>query len=238
MAKVLQVKASAAIKLLLELGYKTAEGMKPERLKETLEELPHTTDDAAEVDTDESGALMDDINEIVADGGVVEIIDDTPELPKKKAAAAAKESTVTTATKKAPKAAPPAKEKPAGKPPKDMPAKKKAKAKAAEAEAEDEDEEAEDKPVPVKAKKAAKAATEKRVGVIASIAEFVLAASKKKPITKDAILEKLAARFPEKEKASMTTTIATQLGSKLAKEKGIKINKNADGAYWGEQAAK
>jgi len=65
-------------------------------------------------------------------------------------------------------------------------------------------------------------------GVIGSIQEFITGAGKA-GIDKDGILEKLAARFPDRDKTAMSKTIQAQLPNRMAKEKGIKINTKKDG---------
>lgn len=69
-------------------------------------------------------------------------------------------------------------------------------------------------------------------GVIASIAEFLCAASKAKPITKDQLLAKLVKRFPDRGEAQLKTTLNCQLGARIEKGKGIKITRDDDGGVW------
>ena len=83
-----------------------------------------------------------------------------------------------------------------------------------------------------KAKAKAKAKKPKGPGVIASVLEFLSAASKKKPISKKQIVAKLAKRFPDREAESMAKTVNVQVGSRIAKEKNVKVVKNDDGGYW------
>lgn len=63
---------------------------------------------------------------------------------------------------------------------------------------------------PAKAAKKAAAPKEKKVGVIASILEFIQAG----PVKEKDIIKKLVKRFPEKAEASMTKTVKAQIGSK------------------------
>jgi hypothetical protein len=71
----------------------------------------------------------------------------------------------------------------------------------------------------------------KKVGVIASVLEFLSAASEESPISKDAIAEKLAERFPDRSIDSMKKTVAVQVPGRIKKEKGLDVQKNNDG-YW------
>jgi len=96
----------------------------------------------------------------------------------------------------------------------------------AEEEAEEEVEEEEVKPA--KGKKASvkekKTGGLKKVGIIATIVK-VLSASKK-GLTKDEVLEKLVAKFPDRPAGGMKITIGVQL-SQLAK-KGVNVVKKDD----------
>jgi len=72
----------------------------------------------------------------------------------------------------------------------------------------------------------------KKVGVIASIVEFLSASDEKKPMTKETLLGKLEKRFPDRESKSMISTIATQVPSRLKLSKGIICSKNNEGGWW------
>jgi hypothetical protein len=93
--------------------------------------------------------------------------------------------------------------------------------------------------VPVPAKPASKgkkrgketpSPNKEKVGVIASIVEFLSVASSKKPSTKKDLVDKLAKRFPDRSVEGMTVTVNAQL-YRLRKEKGYNIE-SKDGAYW------
>ena len=68
-------------------------------------------------------------------------------------------------------------------------------------------------------------------GVISSILEFITAG----PVTKEQILEKLKARFPEKDADGMKKTIQVQIGGKtnrrMEKEKNVQLAINDKGEY-------
>ena len=68
-------------------------------------------------------------------------------------------------------------------------------------------------------------------GVIASIVEFLQAATEAKPISKQRILEKLVERFPDRKPGSMRTTIGLQCSHFLKKLKGLDVRRNSSG-YW------
>lgn len=70
-------------------------------------------------------------------------------------------------------------------------------------------------------------------GVIAKIAEILQAATAKKPITKEQIVAKLVKAFPDREESSMKGTVAVQVPSRIANERGIKVKKNDKGYYAG-----
>src|SRR5690242_9905472 len=71
---------------------------------------------------------------------------------------------------------------------------------------------------PKDAKGSAKA-KDKGPGVIGSILEFLMAATKDAPLTKDALLDKLAKRFPDRDADAMRKTINCQVPGRLSKEK-------------------
>jgi hypothetical protein len=60
-------------------------------------------------------------------------------------------------------------------------------------------------------------------GIIATIEEMVKGATKAKPITKDAILTALKAKFPDRDAESMSRTVGIQLPHRLKADKGLKI---------------
>lgn len=87
---------------------------------------------------------------------------------------------------------------------------------------------------------------EGRPGIIASIKEFLGAASEEKPLTKAAIVAKLAKRFTDRDEEAMSKTVAVQVPNRLKKDGyGIESKQTDDGkAYWievmpaGEKKAK
>jgi hypothetical protein len=95
--------------------------------------------------------------------------------------------------------------------------------------------------MPTKAKKTAvkkttnkvpaKKAVKKVSGVIGSMVEFLSAASAAKPLSKAELLEKLVARFKDREADGMKSTINAQLPTRIAKEQGVTIRKDESG-YW------
>jgi hypothetical protein len=72
--------------------------------------------------------------------------------------------------------------------------------------------------------------TSKKPGVIACIKEFLFEASESSPITKEEILVKLVARFPDRPADSMRSTVYQQVPNKLRKA-GFPVKKNGHG-YW------
>lgn len=69
------------------------------------------------------------------------------------------------------------------------------------------------------------------VGIIASLIEWLQAASSGKPISKPQMLEKLEKRFPDRDSEGMKTTINIQVPSRITSDKGFKVKKNEKG-YW------
>lgn len=70
-----------------------------------------------------------------------------------------------------------------------------------------------------------------REGVIATIISLVSVATKKKPITKEAIHEELKKKFPERAAESMWSTINIQIPGRLRIERGLIIEK-VEGGYF------
>lgn len=81
------------------------------------------------------------------------------------------------------------------------------------------------------ATKANKAKAAKGQGVIATIIELLTAASAKNPLTKQALCDELAERFPDREPRAMMRTINCQVPSRLRSDKEIEVQKN-DKGYW------
>lgn len=74
--------------------------------------------------------------------------------------------------------------------------------------------------------------TVKKPGVITRIIELLRGASKKKPITKDAILEDLVKTFPDRESKAMRNTISSQIPSCLKTEKDLTCKTDGKGGWW------
>ena len=70
------------------------------------------------------------------------------------------------------------------------------------------------------------------VGVVQSIIDALKSASKKKPITRDAILKILVKKFPDREASAMKKTISSQVPGALKTEKGIVVSTDGKGGYW------
>lgn len=91
----------------------------------------------------------------------------------------------------------------------------------------------EDETIPVKAKKAKKGPPIVKVGIIDEIKKILTVAGEKgKPISKSKILEKLQAKFPDRDPKSMKNTVNAQVPHQL-KGKGVAIKKDEDsGKFW------
>jgi hypothetical protein len=68
-------------------------------------------------------------------------------------------------------------------------------------------------------------------GVIATIMEILTGASERKPVSKEDILAELQKAFPDRDPQSMMSTINIQVPSRLRSDKGLNVQKNADGYY-------
>lgn len=79
-----------------------------------------------------------------------------------------------------------------------------------------------------KKKKEASPRGEGKPGVIGTIFQLL----KSGPHSKAELLEKLKAQFPERNEASMKSTINVQVPNRMAKDKGVAINKNEAGQYF------
>lgn len=80
-------------------------------------------------------------------------------------------------------------------------------------------------------KKASKADKEKKPGVISTILETLQAASAKKPVSKEDIVKKLVAAFPDRDEDGMRKTVNVQVPTRLGSDKGVTVQKNEAG-YW------
>jgi hypothetical protein len=79
--------------------------------------------------------------------------------------------------------------------------------------------------------KAPEEKAERGPGVIATIMEIVTGASERKPVSKEDILAELQKAFPDRDPQSMMSTINIQVPSRLRSDKGLNVQKNADGYY-------
>jgi hypothetical protein len=74
-------------------------------------------------------------------------------------------------------------------------------------------------------------------GVIAAIVTMLTAATEKKPISKPTMLDKLAEQFPDRDRDGLGKTLGCQVPGRIAKEKGLKVEKNDEG-YWAVASGK
>ena len=189
------------------------------RLVDKLTKLPDVVDE--DTDAGDSTELLQMVLEAVANEEEFEISDgggdDDDELVAKKKVTKKKTTKKKTTKKKTTK-------------------KKTTKKKAPVTKKKTEDEEpvkkkvSKKKPVlkkPVKTKQKAPV----RVGVIATIVTCLEKATKRKPITKEEILDVLVEKFPDRESDSMKRTIGLAVPYKLKKEKGLDVQKS-DKGFW------
>ena len=87
---------------------------------------------------------------------------------------------------------------------------------------------AEKKPEKVVEKKVEKKKDKKKVGIIATIIEVL---KKGTPIKKEKIVELLTKKFPDRQVKGMASTVSIQLGGRLAKDKGLKIQSTDKGYF-------
>ena len=79
-------------------------------------------------------------------------------------------------------------------------------------------------------KNSPKKPTEKKVGVIVSIVEFI-EASGEKGITKKQIVEKIKKRFPERKEKSIQSTVNVQVPGRIRKDRGLNLVKDDEGRW-------
>lgn len=77
-------------------------------------------------------------------------------------------------------------------------------------------------------KKVEKKKDKKKVGIIATIIEVL---KKGTPIKKEKIVELLTKKFPDRQVKGMASTVSIQLGGRLAKDKGLKIQSTDKGYF-------
>lgn len=209
----------------------------------------------------DSVKLLDKLLEAVKAGRDIELLDDPTDdageapAPKPAPAAAAKTKPAPAAEEDG-EAAPAPKAKKAATPPPDdddEPAPKPAAKKAAAVVDDDDDDDVptppkkaaavvadeDDEPTPAKPEKAKKKGTrpmsaggEGKPGIIATIQECLTKASKETPVTKDAILNKLVKRFPDRDPDAMKNTINIQVPNRMRTDKKLNIVKTAEGGYY------
>lgn len=69
-------------------------------------------------------------------------------------------------------------------------------------------------------------------GVIDSIEECLRAASASAPITRQQIVDKLAARFPDRRPESLAHTVGSQVSSQLRALRGLNVKTDGKKGYW------
>lgn len=247
------VEKTALVGLLVSLGYKLAAKWPEKRLLETVRDKMGEHEEGE--DCSDPGLLKKLIKavnkevEVVLSSSAAESEEEAAEEPKP-----AKKAKASKKAQEAPEEEGEEEPKPAKKS-----ASKAKPAPVEEDEYEDEDEEgaedegegddddeadAEEDKVPLKpkkgakpakgakgAKKAAKSTEPKKPGVIATIFEIVQTATAKKPLSRDDIFAKLVDAFPDRDADALKSTVQTQVPSRIAKERGVTIEKNEKG-YW------
>lgn len=207
--------------LLVALGYHSCDGCSRKALEARVNKLPGLMQDAtAAAERPEDVALQTVICKALEDGRRVVVKPDKDDVGEE-------EGEIISTKEAAVKINKINKTKKAGKGVGDKPAKAK-KAKPAEEPVE------EARKTPAKARKVEKESPEKgeparKVGVGASIEEFLRAASEAKPITKQQILAKLEKRFPDRRPEGMLITVTAHM--RVLRERGVEVSKNDDG-YW------
>lgn len=212
MSDVFKIKQADAVALCIAVGYANADKYNSTRLQQRTASLD-------EVITPE---VMESITEpkvkkrakqllaALQQGATVEVAGE--DAPAKEEADAPKPPKNGKAKKGKEKAGPAAEEEPA----EEKPAKKPKGGKKPEEK-------------PAKDKKS-KSEPAKGDGVIATIAGLLMKASEKKPTTKQAVLDELVKKFPDRDAKSMQSTINHQIPSYL-KKAGYKVEKS-DRGYW------
>ncbi len=223
MATATKFKLSALVALFVETGSKTAGEWSVKRMQEKVTKIAKVIGDDNAPETKEGKATLKNLLAALESGEGIEIEDDSKTAAK-------------TEDKPAPKKG---KAKPAAT--EDDDAEETEDDDAEDSETEDEDEEPAPKKGKGKAKPAEKAKAkpakkaepkeERGPGVIASIVEFLGAATEEKPINKDRLVEKLKKRFPDRQETAMMKTINVQVPNRLKTDKKINVKKN-DKGYW------
>lgn len=241
----LTVPKAALIALFVELGFQTADRWTDTRLTQKLAKLPTLVDANTTVADENNAKLLKKVLKTLAAGGDVTVEeDDAPApTPTPKAKAAAKPAPVADPDDDDDAPPPVAAKKPAPKPAAvvaddddddDAPAPKvaaKPAAKPAVAVADDDDEPTKPAMEKPKGKKPESAAKNGGPGIIASIVEFLTAATEEKPINKERILAKLVKRFPDRGPDSMKNTINIQVPNRIKTDKKLNVIKTENGYY-------
>lgn len=221
----MKVKRKDLDALFVALEMPMAAKWSEKRLLDKISKLPDVVDE--ETDAGDSQDLLDSVLEAVEEGTEITIV-------SAKASKAAPKKTKAAAKKKKP----PAEEEPEEEyeeyeEEEEEPPKKKTKAAAKKKTAAKKKKKAPEPPKGANKKKkpAPKPKTPKGPGVIKSIIEFLKKANSKRPLSKDALLEKLEDRFPERTPDAMRTTINIQVPNRLKKEKELDVRKNEKG-FW------
>lgn len=240
-AESVKINKAAAVELLVSMHYNTAPQFSAERLIKKFNQLAEK--DLSEVECS-NRKLLDKIMSAIENKEPVEIVEEDEAKPAKKSdkKAAADEKPAKKAKKPADDEEEDDEEEEEAKPAKKS---KKAAKPAADEDDEEDEEEEDEKPAkkskPKKGEKPAakadkKAAKPKGKGVIDVIRDVLVAASEKKPVTKDAIVEKLEDVFPDRETDAMKGTVNVQVPSRIGRERGITVHKNEKG-YWATEGA-
>jgi len=197
-----------AVKLLVEMGYKTAGKWNTERIQKKVDSFAELAKEEEIVIEDEKMQIrFKRIVKALKNGKTV-MIDDAAEVTDETSAKPTKKKK----TKKS---------------------KKKIESDVDEDADEDADvdEGTDEEEAPTKKKKKAAKKSEKKeksTGVIASILEFI---TDNGPINKAGILELLVDRFPDREEAAMAKTVQAQLPTRLMKDKNVKIIKDENKCF-------
>jgi hypothetical protein len=209
----MQISREKVVAMFVEMGVATADDWSASRMASKIAKLPENVDE--ETKLEETQETLDALLAALENDESIDIGEED-EKPKGKKAA------------KPDKAEKPAK------------AAKKPAAKEEEDDDEDDKEDEDDEEPAEKAEKPkkkgafpAKAGGEGKPGVIASIIEYLTAATADKPVTKKKIGERLAKRFPDRTIDAMMKTVNIQVPGRLRNDKGLNIQKDEEGkGYW------
>lgn len=228
----MKVNETAAKKLFLEMGVTTADSWSAARLKSKIATLPKISTGDNAPKSEDSKKLQKALIKAVNAEEDIEIESDGK---AKKAEAPSKETkSEKTSKASAPKAEAEDEDEEDADEDDEESDDEEESDDDSETDEDDEDEEEDDEDKPAKKKKVKKEKKEKAKtgpGVIASIEEFLRGASEDKPLSKEKLADKLAARFADHERDSMLRTINVQVPNRLKVDKEIIVHKNK-GGYW------